>query len=178
MDQNERQVIDELFSKVRTAEQGSGPRDADAERHIQAQLQQQPAAPYYMAQAIVVQEQALHAAQARIEALEGELASRPAGGGFLAGLFGGGAGAGAAGGEQAARTTPEMQRLQAYQRPGMGGSFLGGAMQTAMGVAGGVLLGNLLMGAFAAPAEAATAAAAEAMPDDDMGVDDSFSDDL
>jgi len=177
MDQNERQVIDELFSKVRTAEQGSGPRDGDAERHIQAQLQLQPAAPYYMAQAVVVQEQALHAAQARIEKLEGELSSRPAGGGFLAGLFGGGPGASAPGGVQAAGTSPEMQRLQAYQRPGMGGSFLGGAMQTAMGVAGGVLLGNLLMGGFAAPAEAAVAAP-DAMPDEDMGMDDSISDDL
>ena len=41
------------------------------------------------------------------------------------------------------------------QQPGQGGGFLAGAMQTAMGVAGGVLLGNAIAGLFSSPAEAA-----------------------
>jgi hypothetical protein len=182
MDQNERQVIDELFGKVRQAEQGSGPRDPAAEQHIMAKLQTQPAAPYYMAQAIVVQEHALQAAQARIEQLEGEIQARPAGGGgFLSGLFGGGAQPAATPGHLPAQPmTPGMQRLQQYQRPGMGGSFLGGAMQTAMGVAGGLVLGNLLMGAFASdPAAAAemadpTGGMVEEPGFEDAGADEEF----
>ena len=50
-----------------------------------------PAAPYYMAQAILVQEQALPAAsQQRIEELEPPVTERPAGGGLLGSLFGAG----------------------------------------------------------------------------------------
>lgn len=182
MDQTERQVIDELFAKLRQAEAGSGPRDAAAETHIAAQLQQQPAAPYYMAQAIVVLEQALEAARTRTDQLEAELRTRPAGGGFLAGIFGGNTGPGGTGQVPPAEATPEMQRLQHYQRPGMGGSFLGGAMQTAMGVAGGMFLGSLLMSAFATPAKAALPDVAEGlMPDDgepdDTGMDDGGMDD-
>ena len=142
MDQNERQVIDDLFGKLRQAESGAGPRDADAEGLIREHLGSQPAAPYYMAQAIVVQEHALKAAQERLEQLEQELKNRPAGGGFLGGLFGGGS-------VPARRhsTSPQMSQLARYQQGG-GSGFLAGAMQTAIGVAGGVILGNLLMGAF------------------------------
>ena len=34
MDQNDRQIIDGLFGKIRQAEAQSGPRDTDAEAHI------------------------------------------------------------------------------------------------------------------------------------------------
>ena len=140
MDQNEQQIIDELFDKLQQAEQRTGPRDAEAESLIGRRVGAQPAAPYYMAQAILVQEQALQAANDRIGQLEQELQQRPAGGSFLSGLFGGG---------EVPRQTqsPAGQQLRDYQQ--RGGGFLGGAMQTALGVAGGVVLGNLLMGAFA-----------------------------
>ena len=157
MDQTERQVINDLFGKLQQAERQTGPREPEAEQHIKGLLTDQPAAPYYMAQAIVVQEQALKAAQARIEQLEGELKVRPAGGGgFLGGLFG----AGATGGTQPGNVPPPPANPQLAQFSrqantgrgpwggGGGSSFLGGAMQTAMGVAGGLVLGNLLMGAF------------------------------
>ena len=90
MDENERHIIDDLFGKLRQAEARSGPRDREAEDLIRRHVGAQPAAPYYMAQAIVVQEQALAASQARVQELERQLTGRPAGGGFLAGLFGGG----------------------------------------------------------------------------------------
>jgi hypothetical protein len=70
-----------------------------------------------MAQTILMQEKALNEAQARIEELEGL-------------DDGNGRGRPAAGPWDA--------------RPGYGGGFLAGAAQTAMGVAGGVLLGNML----------------------------------
>lgn len=163
MDATERQVIDELFGKVKQAEGGSGPRDAQAETRIREHLAAQPAAPYYMAQAIIIQEQALKAAQARVEELETDLAQRPAaGGGFLGGLFGGGAPAKPA----PVRSGPAAgvdPRLAAYNTPQQrqGGGFLGGAMQTAMGVAGGLLVGNALMSLFSHEAAAAEPAVTE-----------------
>src|SRR5215207_8519231 len=90
MNPQERQIIDDLFDKLRHVEQQVGPREPNAETHIRTRIERQPGAPYYMAQTIVIQEQALQNAQARIAELEDELARRPAGGGFLSGLFGGG----------------------------------------------------------------------------------------
>jgi hypothetical protein len=170
MDRTEQQVIDELFGKINQAEAQSGPRDPDAERYIGQHIGHQPAAPYYMAQAIVIQEQALNMAMARVQELEQELRSRPAGGGFLGGLFGGGG---------MGRTLPPPDtsqqamdpRIAPYTNRGYahsGGGFLGGAMQTAIGVAGGVLLGNALMGMFSA----GEAMAAEAPPEEDTGIED------
>lgn len=152
MDQHERQVIDDLFGKLHQAEGRTGPRDGEAEGLIRQHLEQQPAAPYYMAQALVVQQDALASAQSRIQQLEQQLAARPEGGGFLAGLFGGG-------GQPPARPQPQQPSSGAeryHQQAGRGpwggragGGFLGGAMQTALGVAGGVLIADALMGAFA-----------------------------
>jgi hypothetical protein len=90
MESNEKQIIDNLFSRLQQAEAQSGPRDTAAETLIRQAVDRQPAAPYYMAQAILVQEQALQNLNHRVQELEQELAQRPAGGGFLAGLFGGG----------------------------------------------------------------------------------------
>jgi len=166
MDQNERQIIDELFGKLRQAEAQSGPRDTQAETYIREQVGRQPAAPYLMAQAIVMQEQALAASQARIQELEEQLRTRPAagGGGFLSGLFGGGAPqpqppappANSPWGTQRGPAQVGDPRLAAYSNPQQqrsGGGFLAGAMQTAMGVAGGVLIGNALADMFSGVAK-------------------------
>jgi hypothetical protein len=130
MDSTERQVIDELFDKIRRAESRSGPRDPQAEARIREHLAEQPAAPYYMAQAILIQEQALAAANARIEQLERQLSEQPAGG-FLGGLFG-------TGGTRPVPAQPSRAdgwdpRIAAYANPRYGrggGGFLAGAMQT------------------------------------------------
>ena len=97
-----------------------------------------------------MQEQALQTAQARITELEDEVARRPAGGGFLSGLFGGG--------NQPQTRPPQRQpdNMQGLAPPSAGfgsgipapgmaaqpgrGGFLAGAAQTAMGVAGGMML--------------------------------------
>lgn len=70
MDIQERRVIAELFVKLEKVERHGSPRDAEAEAFIQEQVSRQPGAPYYMAQTILVQEQALEAAQDRIDELE------------------------------------------------------------------------------------------------------------
>jgi uncharacterized protein len=173
MDSTERQVIDELFAKIRQAESQSGPRDQQAEARIREHVAQQPASPYYMAQAIVIQEQALAAANARIEQLERQLSDRPAGG-LLGGLFG-------TGGSRPAPAQPSRAdgwdpRVAAYANPhyGRGGTgFLGGAMQTAMGVAGGVLLGSAIASMFTQdPATAAEEPPVEDAPAEDAPQDD------
>lgn len=158
MDANDRQVIDELFDKVRQAEAQGGPRDAEAETLIRRHLETQPAAPYYMAQAIVVLESLLAQARDRQQELERELASRPAGGGFLAGLFGGGqpgpqpaARPAAVTGHQPAPGGGPWQQAQAAQQ-GQGG-FMGGALGTAMAIGGGMLIGSMLAGGGAQAAE-------------------------
>ena len=160
MDHQDRQAIEQLFGKIAQVEGQAGAPDAQAADFIRSQIARQPNAPYYMAQTIVVQEQALSAAQGRIQQLEHELANRPAGGGgFLSGLFGGGQ----------SRAQPHQSyqpqhgispHVPSHMAPGMGGTmggmaqqrggggFLAGAAQTAMGVAGGVLLGNMIAGAF------------------------------
>lgn len=175
MDHQDRQAIEQLFGKIAQVERQSAPPDAQAADFIRSQINQQPNAPYYMAQTIVVQEQALSAAHGRIQQLEQELASRPAGGGgFLAGLFGGGS--------SRPQQQPSYQSHQPYQQPmhgmpphmtpgmmgGMaprgGGGFLAGAAQTAMGVAGGVLLGNMIADAFSGGDEPKAADAGQAEP--------------
>ena len=89
MDRNDQQAIESLFKKLANVERQSPPRDAEAEAYIREQIARQPGAPYYMAQTIVVQEQALNAAQARIEELERQLASRQgASGGMFSGILG------------------------------------------------------------------------------------------
>ena len=81
MDRQDRDAIEGLFRRIARVEQRSGPRDRGAEALISAKIGQQPAAPYYMAQTILMQEKALNDAQARIEELEN--------GGYGAGRRGG-----------------------------------------------------------------------------------------
>jgi uncharacterized protein len=151
MDANERSIIDDLFERLRKAEAQSDARDPDAEALIRRHVAAQPDAPYYMAQAIVVQQEALARAQTRLQDLERQLAERRPGG-FLSGLFGDEEAASAGApprGDQAAGG------LDRYRQSG--GSFLAGAMQTALGVAGGFLIADALSGLFAADTAAAAA---------------------
>lgn len=152
MDRNDQQAIEGLFQRLAEAEQAAPERDSGAADFITRRIAAQPAAPYYMAQTIVVQHAALEQAQARIDALEQAAIARPAGGGgFLSGLFGGGA-------QRPAPVRPHQAGpASAALQQRQGGGFLAGAAQTAVGVAGGVLLGNALAGMFAGEAEAAEA---------------------
>ncbi len=161
MEQQEKQMISDLFNKLKQAEDQSGPRDVNAEQFIREAVTTQPSAPYYMAQAIMVQEHALKNLNQRLQELEQELTKRPAsGGGFLGGLFG----AGNAGNNVPSRAPATAANAGPFQNARQG-SFLGNAMQTAVGVAGGMLLANALTGLFADDtAEAAPAAESEPAP--------------
>lgn len=167
MDRNDQQAIEGLFQRLAEAERSSPQRDAEAKSFIARQITQQPGAPYFMAQTIVVQQAALEQAQARIAALEAQPAG---GGGFLSSLFGGGAR------PAPARPQPHVGPASHAMQQRQGGGFLAGAAQTAVGVAGGVLLGNAIMGMFDDPAAAATEALnpEEAMAEDPGFAEEDF----
>jgi uncharacterized protein len=148
MDTQDRKAIDELFAKLAEVERSGGARDAEAEGLIREKIASQPGSPYYMAQAIVFQEQALRTAQEQIADLERQLAERPAGGGFLSGLFGGGQPQTPTRPQDRSAVPSGLGQPMAGMTAGRGGGFLAGAAQTAAGVAGGVLLGNAIAGMF------------------------------
>ena len=191
MDHQDRQAIEHLFGKIAQVEGQAGAPDTQAAEFIRSKISHQPNAPYYMAQTIVVQEQALSAAQGRIQQLEQELASRPAGGGgFLSSLFGGGQSRPQQQPSYQAHHQP-MHGMPPHMAPGMmggmqhrgGGGFLAGAAQTAMGVAGGVLIGNMIADAFGGGDDAKAADAGQTEPQqaaaEDAGGDDfSFEEDI
>ncbi len=99
MSPEERQLLTGLFDRIRGA--ANTPRDQEAEALIQDATKAQPYAPYYLAQTVLVQDQALRAANDRLQELEGKVkdlesqaASGPRPGSFLSGLgslFGGSA---------------------------------------------------------------------------------------
>ncbi|ARS51874.1 DUF2076 domain-containing protein [Kushneria konosiri] len=161
MARSEQEVIDGLFSRLKDTEAQTGERDAQAQARIDAHVRDQPGAPYYMAQTIVVQEAAIKRLNARIEALEKQKSEKRSSGGFLAGIFGADQReepaaerrqtSGASGRPTGSGPSQNWQTNGPAQAPGnamRGGGFLGGALQTAAGVAGGMMLGNMLMGMF------------------------------
>ncbi|VVN88955.1 DUF2076 domain-containing protein [Pseudomonas fluorescens] len=218
MNSEEQTLIDGLFSRLQQAEADSDPRDAQAETRIKEHLNRQPAAGYFMTQAILVQEAALKSLdeqnkqlaqqnqqlQAELQQAKTQMAT-PApsggGGGFLSSIFGGGsrdsqptAGAGApastGGWREPARPSFNAQpgvaprqnfggSQQNYaaaqqQSPAGGNSFLGGALRTAAGVAGGVMLAQGISSLFHSnqqPPEVAEVAKEEPAQVNDSGND-------
>lgn len=162
MQSEEQRLIEGLFQRLKQAERNAGPRDATADRQIQGLVQQQPAAPYYMAQSMLIQEAALNRLNAQVKQLESEIeqlksAAPASSGGFLSGLFGGGARQAAPQTNQSWGNAPQQMAptsapsgYNGYAQPPAprGGGFLSGALKTAAGVAGGVMLADMLTGMF------------------------------
>jgi len=193
MNSEEQTLIDGLFSRLQQAETNSAPRDAQAEARIKEHLTRQPAAGYFMTQAILVQEAAIKSLDeqnkqltAQIQQLQAELqqakaqatAPAPSSGGFLSSIFGGSArdpqpapsqsapvssgggwrepGRSSFGGQPPQQNYGAPQQgfaQQGYapqqQAPAAAGSsFLGGALKTAAGVAGGVMLAQGISSLF------------------------------
>src|SRR5688500_18318358 len=70
MNHEERQVISDIFQRLRQVEGQS--RDPEAERFIAEKVREQPYAPYAMAQSLFVQEQALNNLNAEVQRLRAE----------------------------------------------------------------------------------------------------------
>jgi hypothetical protein len=167
MQSQERDLIAGLFGRLQQFE--SQPRDPEAEALIKDFVARQPASPYLMVQTVLVQEQALKAAQERIAELEAKAGAAPAAAGFL-----GSAPRIGPWGSQTQAAAPQAPApstrspLQAAVAPQSGapqsggGGFLRSAMTTAAGVAGGALLFEgirSLMGSHPGPFGSAAAAA-------------------
>ncbi len=152
------------------------PVDPEADRLIGDLFTRYPEARYRLTQTAFVQEAALVQAQNRIQELEWQLenSQRQAQGGAQSrgGLFGGMFGGGQRQQQMPMTPRPQPMQMPGNYNPGMfaqqggmgrgGSGFLGSALTTAAGVAGGLVLGNALMGMFdgghGAEAAAATAA--------------------
>ena len=158
MTPQERQLISELFQRLAQLE--NTPRDPDAEAMIREGLRRAPNAPYSLVQTVLLQDEALKAANAHIQELEQECGkprqSNEPPRGFLDqmrdSLFGREEQRGSVprvpqGGAPMGRPDPWGQQ-QGYQPGGYpqagggGGSFLG----TAAAAAAGLIGGSLLMG--------------------------------
>jgi hypothetical protein len=144
MEVKERELIAGLFDRLQPFE--SQPRDAEAAALIADLVRRQPAAPYLLTQTVLVQEQALKAAQERIAELEGK-----AGGAASSGFLSSAPKIGPWGSKPSSAVPQTTASAMAPPAPGGapdgawasgggGGSFLRNAMATAAGVAGGALL--------------------------------------
>jgi hypothetical protein len=174
LNNDDRDAIEGLFRRLKDVERKAPPRDAEAEDLINREIVRQPGAPYYMAQTILVQEHALSIAEQRIKELEAEVERNSRGDAF-GGLFGGG---------RNDDRRPQRYEADEPQRGGPwdrqdrydrgGGGFLANAAQTALGVTGGILLGNAIASMFGAGA--ATAAEPAPEPQQDQNADDNNAD--
>jgi uncharacterized protein len=145
MSGKDRRAIEQIFARLEEVARHSPPRDPEADRFIEQQMARRPGSAYYMAQSIVALEEALKTANQQLEDATGRRASegslmprRPA-----------------AYDDEAVRSgrgfSPDVSSSGAYgpsaaEAPATG--FLAGAFQTALGVAGGTLLGNSIASIF------------------------------
>jgi hypothetical protein len=171
MTPQEKDLITTLLTRLKSV--GGEPKDPEAEALIRQALSEQPDAPYYLVQTVLIQDLSLHNAQNRIADLEKQLAdaqraAKPTATSFLGGLFGSHSPAPAASsGPPAGPWTRSPQVAAAppappygqggYAQPGYGqpmpggGGFMGGGMgggggflRSAAATAAGVAGGALL----------------------------------
>jgi len=157
MTPEERNLVIELFDRLATLEDAQ--RDPEAERLIRDGLRQAPNAIYALVQTVLVQDEALKRADARIRELESASAADPAPrdqsflGGVRESVLGRREGRGSVPSvrpDEAAPMSPAwhtatqpmqpMPAAPAGAPPAPGGSFLGTAAAAAAGVIGGSLL--------------------------------------
>ena len=191
MTPQERELIMAVATRLKNANLTT--KDPEAENLIQHEIGAQQDSSYLLTQAVIVQEQALKQAQARMSGLEKQLkqarqqgagSASPGKSGFLGGAFGG----------SPTSAPPSAQRadsvggVQGGGQPGRAGGgfgdFMKGAASVALGVAGGHLLFSGLSSMFGG--EEATADASSenvepesskesaAAPEDEQSYDDPF----
>ncbi|HTR83696.1 MAG TPA: DUF2076 domain-containing protein [Reyranella sp.] len=176
MQQQERDLIDDLFRRLQQFD--SQPRDPEAERLIANYVVRQTSAPYLLTQTVLVQEQALKTAQARIAELEAKAGQAAPAGGFL-----GSAPNLNPWGSRTAAPPPAAPAPAPTMAPAMpqGGGFLRSALATAAGVAGGALLFEGIRNMFGHSTDAfvntASAAPSPLLPPDQFSSADLAQDD-
>jgi hypothetical protein len=186
MNQDDRQLIADLFERMHSVE--GLEKDHEAEAFIHQSMRQNANSPYLLVQSVLAQEVALQKAEARIRELEaqvGQVASGRSSAGFGAGepapwealkAASGGTSAGAwgapVGGAAASGQAASSRRSSAVPaagrgrngagaeraQPQRGGGFMAQAMTTAAGVAGGMLLARGISSLFSGSDGSASAA--------------------
>ncbi|XBC40405.1 MAG: DUF2076 family protein [Buchnera aphidicola (Nurudea ibofushi)] len=167
MNNDEKKLIEDLFSRLHKTEIKSGDRDNIAENLIKELLEKYPNTPYYMAQTLLIQETAIKKLNEKLSSLENDKLkndnnSKGTSGSFLSNLFGSKKSKNSS--EPALGTSCNFPKDSNVGSPSLytrsntmsptgvmnnnSSSFLGGALQTAAGVAGGVVMANALMNLF------------------------------
>ncbi|XBC39390.1 MAG: DUF2076 domain-containing protein [Buchnera aphidicola (Nurudea shiraii)] len=173
MSNDEQKLIENLFSRLYQTEIKTSNRDNVAEQLIKDLLKKHPNSPYYMAQTILIQETAIKKLNEKISLLNSDNNiktkedKKNISGGFLSNLFGTKKAKHSSNELSSDRTSnnlkdqvkdshlhsfPTQSRTSITPQGGIVGSnsngFLSGALQTAAGVAGGVVMANMLMNLF------------------------------
>jgi uncharacterized protein len=194
MDGEEQRLIEDLFERLRNF-QGDGAKDPDAEALIRDLVRRSPDAPYYLAQTVIVQQQAIDRADARIQELE-QAAQRSQGpysgrgGSFLGGAtsrpsvdasrYNDGPRSMGRGAERDPGNAPGPWSSNPQPAaPGRGGGFLATALSTAAGVAGGAFLFDGIRGLFGegSRANASETKTADQRQDEQQDAQDDAADD-
>ncbi|MBK4775939.1 DUF2076 domain-containing protein (plasmid) [Candidatus Pantoea edessiphila] len=157
----EKNLIEKLFQRLKKAEDNLSTRDIEAEKQIQESIKLQPAAPYYMVQSLLIQEAALNKLNQEIIKLKNDICQLQSinhnkGKTFLGKLFSrnGSSNENTTGlqspvAENNNQVVSNKPNYNSPISPRSGGtSFMSGALQTAAGVAGGVVIGNMLSNMF------------------------------
>ncbi|MCW5197739.1 DUF2076 domain-containing protein [Buchnera aphidicola] len=167
MQTQEKKLIQDLFKKLNLAEKNSSSKDLEAENFIKKNLEKQPNSIYYLIQTILVQEVAIKKLNNIIKKLEDKLKNSSSSvipkKSFLSDLIN--------------RYIPNKsskdtnfssntrknnsyyntnerplnqsnENINTSSIPGSGSSFLTNALQTAVGVTGGIVAGNMLLNLF------------------------------
>ncbi|QCI20332.1 DUF2076 domain-containing protein [Buchnera aphidicola (Brachycaudus cardui)] len=170
MKDEEKNLIENLFNRLKKTELNSSERDQEADDLIQKLVKQQPASSYYMAQTILIQETAIKKMSITIEELKKRIemlnnieksSKKPS---FLSNFFktspisqkishdnniwkNNDKTSSPFQNSNATMSTPIAQTIPTVTTTRNSG-FLSNALQTATGVAGGMILGNMLMNVF------------------------------
>jgi len=168
MKDEEKKLIENLFDRLKKTELNSSERDKSADDLIQKLVQKQPASSYYMAQTILIQETAIKKMSTKIDELKEKIKTlnveesnkKPS---FLSGFFKKNPVSQASSHDDKvwqkkenilrnnysnSTVSPIHQTLPVTNSSGRTSGFLSSALQTATGVAGGMILGNMLMNVF------------------------------
>ncbi|MFT4080445.1 DUF2076 domain-containing protein [Rhodomicrobium sp.] len=182
MTPEEQRLLGELAQRVRSVP--AQQKDHEAEEFLRRLVQERPDTVYILAQTVIMQEFALKNAEAQMQDLQRQVAEASAprqSGGFLGGLFGGGAQPQPQPSRNPWGAPPQQgygQQPYGYQggpavQPQQQGGFLRSAATTAVGVAGGALLFSGISSMFGHDS-AVTQAAAAANPEAAAGAGESF----
>ena len=168
MTPQERDLVTALLDRLK--QQGTQPKDPEADALIRRAMAEQPDAPYYLVQTVLIQDMALRSAESRIAELERQLAQAKAApapqqpSSFLGGAGRGSVPSAGVWTRSAPGAAPQEQPAPAWSQPGSvpaagaapsilpgaGSGFLRQAATTAAGIAGGALLFQGIQSLFGA----------------------------